>query len=122
MNTHFHKKRTDSNLNSQDDSDLYNFCSNTSWTSISEEISIFEVLKLIENPDEYINSELPSKIESIISVKKDESSLNPIIIADISRVLIQHLKWVKCFPYVKPYYKINSNNLPNSVLSCFSPG
>jgi hypothetical protein len=109
MKTLFQKKLSNSDYYYHEDSDSINFTSLNSWTSFSEEVSFFEILKLIENPDDYINSELPSKIESIISSKKDESFSDPIMIADISRVLIQHLKWVKCFPIIKPLYKVSSN-------------
>lgn len=84
---------------------------NNSLNDFSDEMTVFEILKLIENPEEHINSELPFILENLINSKKlDETNTNTILIADLSRVIIQHLKWVKCFPNIKPFYKVEANN------------
>ena len=100
-------------ISSQEFTDLNHFLNentkNNNITELSDEISIFEILKIIENPEEHINSELPQIIENILNSKKLDE-LNNVLIADLSRLFIQHLKWIKCFPNIKPYYKIDSNN------------
>ena len=59
-------------------------------------MTIFEILKLIENPEEQINNELPFIFENLINSQKlDETNTNAILIADLSRVIIQRLKWIK---------------------------
>jgi hypothetical protein len=84
---------------------------NNSINDFTDEMTIFEILKLIENPEEQINNELPFILENLINSKKlDETNTNAILIADLSRVIIQHLKWIKCFPNIKPFYKIEANN------------
>lgn len=84
----------------------------SSLAEITDEFSLVEILKLIEHPDDYLNSELPLILENLINSRElDESNMNIILIADLSRVLIQYIKWVKCFPNVKPYYKVSSNNV-----------
>ncbi len=93
-------------LNHSPENNIFN-----SLNDLSEEISFYEILKLIENPDEHINSELPFILENLINSKRlDETNTNSILIADLSRIFIQHLKWTKCFPFIKPYYKIETNN------------
>lgn len=84
---------------------------NNSLNDFSDEMTIFEILKLIENPEEHINSELPFILENLINSKKlDETNTNAILIGDLSRIIIQHLKWNKCFPNIKPFYKVEANN------------
>lgn len=101
-------------LSNQEYHDLNHFPDNNTNNSLndfSDEMTIFEILKLIENPEEHINSELPFILENLINSKKiDETNTNAILIADLSRVIIQHLKWSKCFPHIKPFYKIEANN------------
>ncbi len=101
-------------FSNQEYNDLNHFIdnnTNNSLNDISDEMTIFEILKLIENPEEHINSELPFILENLINSKKlDETNTNAILIADLSRIIIQNLKWSKCFPNIKPFYKVEANN------------
>lgn len=102
------------NLSNQDYNDLNLISDNNSNNNINDftdEMTLYEILKLIEKPEEHINTELPFILENLINSKRlDETNTNTILIADLSRIIIQHLKWIKCFPNIKPYYKIEANN------------
>jgi len=69
----------------------------------------FEDISELQNVDEIFDTRKSlNYLKNLVTEQKDDN--NPILIADLSKLVIQHLKWIKNLPTVMPWYAVKCNN------------
>jgi ornithine decarboxylase len=88
----------------------------------NDTLSINSIEDLLKNESKLESRNMTNFLLNIVSAEKDHN--NPIFIADLSKLVTQHLKWLKNLPTIKPFYatKCNNNSEIVRTLAAFGCG
>ncbi len=85
-----------------------NSSSESNFILTNDCLNFESIQELIKNESCLDSRDMTPFLLNEVTAAKDDN--NPIFIADLSKLVIQHVKWLKNLPNVKPFYAVKCNN------------
>ena len=92
---------------------------NKKYISLNDELHYDNLTDILKNSNLISSRDSNLLLKNLISEMETD---NPIFLADLSKLVHQHLKWIENLPTVKPFYAVKCNNNPEVVKTLIKLG